>query len=92
MNEGFAAYFQYVGLEEADSVELTWDQNLGVGSWDLDDMFISEQLIPGLETDDSVYSQPLMNTDNNWQDSDWGPIGIVYRKGNSITLILFSFR
>lgn len=54
VNEGFASYFQYVGLEESPNPELAWDPLLNAANWDLGLMIITRDLRYALNADQTT--------------------------------------
>lgn len=56
INEAFATYISYVGMEESPTPELEWDPVLRVANWDLGLMFITGDITSALKVDQNIRS------------------------------------
>jgi aminopeptidase N len=54
INEAFASYFTYVGIEKSQNDLLEWDESLKVGTWDLGQMMIYEDLRRAITADETT--------------------------------------
>jgi len=91
INESFATYFAMVSLEKSSKPELEWKESTGVGTWDLDHMMITGDMIPALNKDQQHSSNPIINKENRFEDSppvkdhrDYGSSSIIYSKGGIV--------
>jgi len=86
LNEAFASYFTFVGLEESSNNLLTWDPATRAGSWDLGVQVITGELPYALSADQTITSNPIVNQANNGDHvvtghRAAGSSSIIYSKG-----------
>ena len=64
LNEAFATYFAWVGVEPSDETSLKWKDDTGVATWDLDHDLITKRMTAALNADQTVSSNPIINIEN----------------------------
>jgi len=89
INEAFATYFSYVGLEQSEDPKLEWDPELKVDNWDLGRMMIYGDVTSALSADQTIGSNPIVNKENNGDhnvegNSGSGSSSITYSKGGFV--------
>ena len=91
INESFATYFSFVGLEPSAKESLKWSPESGVGGWDLDHTLITGNTVSALNVDQSTSSNPIINIENrNPSDPvvkdhrNYGSSSIIYSKGGVV--------
>ena len=64
LNEAFATYFAWVGVEPSEEASLQWKDDTGVATWDLDHDLITGRMTAALNADQTVSSNPIINIEN----------------------------
>ena len=64
LNEAFATYFAWVGVEPSEKDSLQWKDETGVATWDLDHDLITGRMTAALNADQTVSSNPIINIEN----------------------------
>ena len=91
INEAFATYFSFVGLEPSANSKLDWTDDSGVSSWDLDHNLITGRTVAAMNADQTTSSNPIINIENrNPSDpvvkghGNYGSSSIIYSKGSIV--------
>ena len=80
LNEAFASYITYVGLEESDNEVLAWDADTKVGTWDLGVQVITGRLPAALSADQTILSNPVANQEWTYFEFLSRKISLFYYK------------
>jgi len=91
LNEAFATYFAWVGVEPSEKDSLQWKDETGVATWDLDHDLITGRMTAALNADQTVSSNPIINIENRADNAppvkdhrNYGSSSIIYSKGGVV--------